>query len=128
MKNCKQEIKERTKNLYLQLIKSAPEGCCINSGALWQIEECTDPLIAATADDGSAEFFVANRFGEEIMPSVASVTLSSPMLEFDSPQKLSLLAKAIENFPLGCEFKAENESRTQLSFDFLAAYAILFEE
>ena len=26
------------------------------------------------------------------------------------------------------EFKAEDESRTQLSFDFLAAYAILFEE
>lgn len=116
MENYRQIIQERTKDFYAQLFTCTPSGCCIDAYALPLIDEAAAPLIAATADDSSARLCVTGSSFADFTCRNAEISLSSAAPEFDSPEKLELLAKALNSCITNIEFAAEGDFRVRLSF------------
>ena len=127
MKYSEKVIKSRKANVYKKIIDRAPEGYLLNENALETMAKILDPLILSTADDSSVDFFLPKHFKGDIMPSVATVMLTSEKLVFDSPEKLALLAAAIKSMTNGCVFEAARENCVQISFDIFGSY-VPFQE
>ncbi len=122
MKYSNKIIQSRKENVYRKIIDRAPEGYLLNENTLETMEKILNPLILSTADDPSVDFFLPKHFEGDIMPSVATVMLTSKKLVFDSPEKLALLAASVKSMTIGCTFEAARENCVQISIDIPGSY------